>query len=447
MRVYQGPDTAERWETSFQDTVAGWQRVTVPLDDSWSRSDDQPAGAPDDGLSLDEVWGYGFAFPDGGTASGRVAFDLITLDPRPKPAEVTVTTLEDSGEGSLRQALTEVADAGTISFDPSLAGQTLTLTSGQLDVVGSVTIDGPDAGPVTISGGNTSRVVQVAAGTQVSMNDLVIRDGAAAPQGGGILNYGDLDLDRVVVTDNTENSAGPANFQFGGGGIYNGDGATLDLTDSTVSDNTSVAHPGGGIYGFFNSAITITRSTVSGNLSGDVAGGLRSLGTSTVVNSTFSGNTSTVWHGGGIFHTDGQLTVTNSTFAENVAPAGTASGIVVATFGAPASMTLTNSVVEGLNGAFACAVEGGGAATITSGGSNVIGDGSCNPNGTTDQSNTDALLGPLADNGGPTLTHALEAGSPAIGAADAAAAPATDQRGFARDASPDAGAFEFGASP
>ena len=160
-----------------------------------------------------------------------------------------------------------------------------------------------------------------------------------------------------------------------------------------------------------------------------MAGGLRSLGNATVVNSTFSGNVSTAWHGGGIFHTDGQLTVTNSTFAENVAPAGTASGILVATFGAPANMTLTNSVIEGNGGAFACAIEGGGAATITSGGSNIISDGSCNPNGTTDQSFTDALLGPLADNGGPTLTHALGAGSPAIDAADAAACPATISAG------------------
>lgn len=279
------------------------------------------------------------------------------------------------------------------------------------------------------------------------MNDLVIRDGVAAPQGGGIRNDGDLSLDRVVVTDNLENSAAPANFEFGGGGIYNGDGATLDLTDSTVSDNRTANQNGGGIYGFFNSTINVTRSTISGNVGGEVAGGLRSLGDVTIVNSTFSGNTSTEWHGGGIFHTDGQLTVTNSTFTGNVAPAGTASGILVATFGAPASMTLTNSVMEGFGGAFACAIEGGVTATITSGGSNVISDGSCNPNATTDQPNTAAQLGPLADNGGPTLTHALTAGSPAIGAADPAAAPATDQRGFARDAAPDSGAFELGAVP
>ena len=119
-----------------------------------------------------------------------------------------------------------------------------------------------------------------------------------------------------------------------------------------------------------------------------------------------------------------------------------ASGILVATFGAPASATLTNNVLQGFGGAFACAIEGGGAATITSGGFNVISDGSCNPIAS-DQSSTDALLGPLADNGGPTLTHALLAGSPAIDAADSAVCPTTDQRGVARDAACDVGSYEF----
>ena len=188
------------------------------------------------------------------------------------------------------------------------------------------------------------------------------------------------------------------------------------------------------------------RSTVSGNLAADVAGGFRSLGNATILNSTFSANTSTTWHGGGIFHTDGVLTVTNSTFAKNVAPAGTASGILVATFGAPASATLTNNVLEGHLGASACAThtENGGTAAITSGGHNVISDGSCNPDAAKgDQPFKDALLGPLADNGGPTQTHALLAGSPAVDMVDAG--PPVDQRGVTRPQGLrfDSGAFEL----
>jgi beta-glucanase (GH16 family) len=441
VRVYQGSDTAERFETSFTDDFVGWQQMMIPLSD-FTRSADQPAGAPDDGLNLDEVWGYGFALPDG-NASGEVKLDLVYRVLFPPPTELVVTTLDDSSPGSLREALGLIADGGTITFDPSLAGGTIVLTSGQLSIDRSVTIDASAVPGIVVSGDGVSRVFQIEATATVSINDLEVADGVAAPQGGGILNLGTLNLDRVVVRDNTQNAPEPPNFEFGGGGIYNGSGATLNLTDSTVRDNNSVIQPGGGIYGFFGSTINITRSTVSGNFSGDVAGGLRLLSNGTIVNSTFSGNVSTAWHGGGIFHTDGDLTVINSTFTGNVAPDGTASGILVATFGAPANATLTNNVLEGNGGAFACAIEGGGAATITSGGNNIISDGSCNPDGSTDLSNMFALLGALADNGGPTLTHALLTGSPAIDAANTAVCPATDQRGVARDAACDIGSYEF----
>ncbi len=441
VRVYQGPDTAERFESQFVDDFNGWQRVEVPFA-SLVRSADQPDGAPDDGLTLTEVWGYGFSLPDDDNRT--VYLDQVRLEIIPPPTEITVTNLNDSGSGSLREALELIANGGTITFDPALAGGTITLTSGQLTIDSGVTVDASAAAPLTISGGGSSRVIQVGAGVVVDINDIIIRDGVAAPQGGGILNRGVLSLNRVVVTDNVQNAAGPPSFDLGGGGIYNADSSTLNLTDSTVSDNSSTNQPGGGIYGFFNSNVNITNSTVSGNFSGDVAGGLRMLSNANIVNSTFSGNISTAWHGGGIFHTDGNLTVLNSTFTGNIAPAGTASGILVATFGAPASMTLTNSVMEGNGGAFACAIEGGGAATITSGGFNVISDGSCNPIAS-DQSFTDALLGPLADNGGPTLTHALLAGSAAIDMANAAVCPATDQRGVLRPqgAGCDVGSFEY----
>jgi hypothetical protein len=166
-------------------------------------------------------------------------------------------------------------------------------------------------------------------------------------------------------------------------------------------------------------------------------------------NSTISGNSTTGWHGGGMFVTDGVTSLSNSTVAGNTSPTGTSGGLFVGTFGpSSATLELQNTIVSGSSGDECfLAPFGTGAVAINSLGNNVVSDGSCNPNGTTDQSNADAQLGVLADNGGATLTHALGAGSPAIGAANKAAAPTTDQRGFNRDASPDAGAFEFGAAP
>ncbi len=439
VRVYQGPDTAERFETTFTDSVAGWQQVSIPMT-AFARSAVQPAGAPNDGLGLDEVWGYGLAFPNG-TANGEARFDFVQRVPTPPPTELVVTNLDDSGPGSLREALSLIAEGGTITFDPELAGGTLTLSSGQLTVDGSVTVDASAAAPVTISAGGASRVLEVQAGAVVAMNDLVVRDGVAAPQGGGILNFGELSLDRVAVTDNLENSTGTS-FELGGGGIYNGDGAVLNLTDSTVSDNATVAQPGGGIYGFFNSTINITRSTVSGNVGGDVAGGLRSLGTTNVINSTFSGNTSTAWHGGAMFLTDGAVTISNSTIVGNNAPGGTAGGLMVATFGAPVSVSIADNIIAD-NGTYNCQIEGGGAAVLTSLGGNVTTDPSCSLIGSDqDVGPGGALVDVLADNGGPTLTHALLVGSPAIDAA-IGVCPATDQRGVSRDAACDVGAFEF----
>ena len=114
---------------------------------------------------------------------------------------------------------------------------------------------------------------------------------------------------------------------------------------------------------------------------------------------------------------------------------------MVATFGAPVTVTVTNSIVAN-NGTYNCQIEGGGAAVLNSGGNNVFTDPSCNPVGS-DIPVADPLLGPLADNGGPTLTQALLPGSPAIDAANNAVCPATDQRGVARDAACDVGAFEL----
>ncbi|NCD20352.1 MAG: glycosyl hydrolase family protein, partial [Actinobacteria bacterium] len=88
VRVYQGPDTAERFEASFMDDFTGWKQINVPFGD-FTRSVDQPAGAPNDGLGLDEVWGYGFSL----NGLGTVRIDQVRLDapPPPPPAGFIIT--------------------------------------------------------------------------------------------------------------------------------------------------------------------------------------------------------------------------------------------------------------------------------------------------------------------------------------------------------------------
>jgi beta-glucanase (GH16 family) len=438
VRVYQGPDTAERWEATFVDDFAGWREVTVPMTD-FVRSADQPAGAPDDGLGLEEVWGYGFDLPY--PAGGGYQFDLIRRIPFPPPTEITVTNLNSGGDGSLRQALEDIAVGGTITFDPSLANGTIAL-SGPLVVDNDVTVNANDAPGISLDGRGTDRVLIVDPGVAANLSDLTMTNGFGFQLAGCVLNNGSLTLDSVTVTGCTM-TTDAGDFWQGGGGIYNGEGATLSLIDSTVSDNTGWI--GGGVYSFFNTTTLVERSTISGNTALDVGGGIRSLGNADIVNSTISGNTSTNWHGGGAFITDGVVNVRNSTVTDNNAPGGTAGGLFLGTFGdANATLNLQNSIVA-FNGDFGCflAPFGAGEVAINSLGSNVFTDGTCNPIGS-DQVVADAGLGALADNGGPTLTHALLPGSPAIDAADASVCPAIDQRGVARPqgAGCDVGSFE-----
>jgi hypothetical protein len=297
---------------------------------------------------------------------------------------------------------------------------------------------------LAVSGGGSDRVLIVSPGAAVEVSTLTLTEGKGGQLAGCVLNNGSLTLDHVAVRDCVMETGAPEFWQ-GGGGIYNGDGATLNLIDSTVSDNTA-QWSGGGIYSFLNTTTNIERSTISGNVSNDVGGALRLLGNATIINSTISGNQSIGWHGGAIFQTDGDVTIVNSTIASNIAPNWASSTLFIGQFGGGfvPTLTLTNTIITG-NQWYACEkFASGTTGNVVSGGGNVIQDDTCNP-GATDQIVWDALIGPLADSGGPTLTHALLAGSPAIDAADTSVCPAVDQRGAPRDAACDIGSFEFGA--
>ena len=430
VRLYQTRPRPVSFSASFRDDFTGWRQISLPFS----------AFQNADGLALDlsKVHALRFVIPDG--LRNPVLLDQIRLS---APCEVTVTSTADAGVGSLRRALASVCAGGTVNFAGSLANQTITLLSGPLTLGKNVTIDGSAASGLTLSGNNADRVFIVNAGTTATVKHLTVTDGFGFQLAGGILNNGSLTLDHVAVTGNTMTTNAGEYWQ-GGGGIYNGDGATLHLVDSSVTDNQA-GWSGGGVYSFFNTTTTIVRSTISGNVSNDVGGAIRSLGDMTITNSTLSGNRSTGWHGGAIFQTDGDITITNSTVANNIAPDWAPSTFFIGQFGGGfvPTLTLTNTIVTG-NHWYACEkFASGTVGNVVSGGNNLVQDDSCSP-AASDLIGANAQLGPLAANGGPTQTHALLPGSPAIDAANDALCPATDQRGTTRPqgAHCDIGAYE-----
>jgi len=429
VRLYQAQPQPVGFAAAFRDNFAGWRQLSLPF-----TAFRGPRGKA---LDVAAIRSISFELPSG--LRSPVLLDQLRLT---CAADMTVTSTADNGTGSLRKALGSVCMGGTVHFAPALAGKTITNLSA-LTIGKNVTIDGADAPGLTISGGDTVRGFEVGASATATIRSLTISRGYGFQLAGGVLNNGKLTLDHVSVTANTM-ATNAGDFWQGGGGIYNGNGATLSLIDSTVSGNNA-RWSGGGIYSFFNTTTTIVRSTISGNTSNDVGGGIRSLGNVTITNSTISGNTATGWHGGAIFQTDGNITITNSTIANNIGPDWAPSAIFIGQFGGGfvPTLTLTNTIIAG-NHWYACEkFASGTTGNVVSGGHNFVQDASCSPDAS-DQLGGDAGIGPLADNGGPTQTHALLPGSPAIDAADAAASPAIDQRGIARPqgAGYDIGAFE-----
>jgi hypothetical protein len=391
-----------------------------------------------------------------------------------RAATITVTNGNDSGPGSLRQAILRPGSGNTINFAPCLTA--INLTSGELVVDKNLTITGPGAERLTVQRSTTApefRIFDITSSTvTVSISGLTISNGVAGfiggggDKGGGISSAGVLTLTDSTISGN---QAG-----LGGGGVANENG-TMTITRCTISNNsatgdstpnTALGPVGGGVLNSGGSLI-ITNSTISGNScffdsismslgsaegGGVQNGGLLSSGSMTITNCTISGNSVggtglVVGRGGGIANL-GDLQITSSTIAHNSASGGTGAfggGILWGSFGS----TRTGSSIVALNSA-AEGADVTGESPLQSLGYNIIGnnaDAVINSQ-PTDQIGTptapiDPVLGPLTDNGGPTLTHALQVGSPAINRGDPAAPP-QDQRGYGRVGVPDVGAFEYG---
>jgi len=254
-------------------------------------------------------------------------------------------------------------------------------------------------------------------GSSTALTNCTFDSNSATEYGGGMSNDSSSPtLTNCTFTSNSGNS--------GGGMNNNRSDPTLD--NCTFSGND--ANWGGGMRNFWFSSPTLANCTFDSNSARWQGGGMSNYTSSpTLINCTFSGN-SGEW-GGGMSNSQGGPTVYNCTFSGN--SAGYGGGIWNAVIGSP---TLGNTILANSTGGD-CA--GGG--TVTSEGHNLDSDGTCELTAQGDLPNTDPLLGPLQDNGGPTLTHALLTGSPAIdggnpaGCADPWGNPlTTDQRGAPR---------------
>ena len=327
---------------------------------------------------------------------------------------VTVTNANDSGAGSLRQALAAVPAGGTIDFAVGLSGQTIPLAS-ELVLSKGVTIDASGlGGGLSLSGGGATRLFRVIVGGNLTLRSLTLTGGngtgaAGSGFGGAIHNAGTTTVERCTLSGNSASNYG--------GGIHNALAGTLTITDSTFTGN-SVSLYGGAISN--SSVLTLVNSTLSANISGYEGGGIYNdfYGTLTVTNSTFTGN-SAVYYGGAIFN-GSPLSLNSATLAGNSADR-IGGGVYNDFFG---TLTFNNSIIAG-NAAPASANVFGtwaGAFNLTSG---------------------DPQLSPLGHWGGPTQTMPPLPGSPVTDAGGTTAL-VTDQRGMARvlGGGLDLGAFE-----
>ncbi len=430
------------------------------------------------------VWGCSISMASAAVFNVNTTVDAVDSD---TSDGVCLTT---DGECSLRAAIQQ-ANASSDADEVNLPAGTYELSlegikddegaTGDLDVKSEITINGSGADQVAIDGIQSDRVFEVHTGANLTLNSLTVRNGNAGQQtsGGGIQIYqGALTVNDCNITLNgiafgvggginsfrgtvvINRSTVSENYSMNAGGGISNQSGRLTINDSTIRDNGSLAGTisvlGGGIYnasmiGFLH----ISNSTISGNdVSVDGGGIYHLIGTMKITNSTISDNFATR-NGGGLFVHSGSSafgsdgnTLVNVTIANNGADAydstgrGRGGGGIYVEGAVP--MEFTNTIVANSTAGGDCFNNNG---EIMSLGNNLDTDGSCELSSDASSINGgDAGLGNLADNGGPTLTHALLANSEALDAGDNDNCPAIDQRNYARvDSSCDIGAFEDGA--
>lgn len=360
-----------------------------------------------------------------------------TPAPLPAPVTHTVTNSNDSGPGSLRQAVIGAQSGDTINFSSTLNGQAIALTTDQLTINADISIAGPGANLLAIersaNAATQFRIFNVPPDRTVTISGLTIRNGNAHSSsidaGGAIYNDRSwVNVDSCMFINNTANYGGAVC----NAGLREKSGpeehrGTLVVSNSTFKGNSAIF--GGG--GIFNSQVAENPNTDS-----------NSLTYASINNCTFSANAATE-RGGAICNYYGYsnyVDIANSTFSDNYAADGTA------LYNIGSSGSVGNSIFKGTGSGGTVVKDAGGIVLkpLIDRGYNLFSDNPKNTVGNpifyaaTDQFNIDPRLGPLQNNGGSTLTHAPLLDSPAIDrgkdlALDACNAPlGIDQRGFPR---------------
>jgi len=368
----------------------------------------------------------------------------------------TVTSLSDSGAGTLRSTIAASASGDIINF--SVSG-TISLTTTELVIANNLTITGPGAGVLKVSGNNSHRVFNITSGT-VSISDLTISDG------------------RVLGTNGLSASKGE---NVVGGGIQNGAAASLTLTGCIISNNAAIggqggASNGGGGNGFgggiySEAPLILIQCALDGNTAqGGAGGGASGMGgegwgggfyggsTISMIRCSISENNAIAGNGlnpgngiGGGIYSYGTLNLTNCTVANNISSGGfNDSGGGIDNNG---TLTIRSCTIAGNQSDRGGGVRGGGDIGNTILAGNLVNISGTNGSGTFVSSdynfiqstngmtfsgatthnilNVNPLLGPLQNNGGLTRTMALSPGSAAIDKGIRFGAT-NDQRGLLR---------------
>ncbi|MGC2234761.1 MAG: choice-of-anchor Q domain-containing protein [Pyrinomonadaceae bacterium] len=368
-----------------------------------------------------------FSRPGDGDGDGFARADIGAFELR----AVMVSNTADSGAGSLRQALANVAaqgDAVIFNLNVFDSPQLITLTSGELVIPANAafSLNGRGADKLTISGNNQSRIFFINSGANVTIHGVTLTGGngtGAINSGhdGAISSFGSLTLSSSIVRNNSANGNG------GGIGAYLG---TLSVINSTIRNNSTANIGGGGIY-IGDSTGKVIGSTISSNTAAGDGGGIINISsTLAITNSTISGNTSG-GGGGGVsnFGASSTLNITNSTISSNITNNSNGGGI--GNFGGGAVNTRNTIIADNIATGFGTAHDFSG--VLTSQGYNLIE----NTTGTTIIGTTvgnilgqDPQLLPLGNYGGFTQTHALRPNSPAIDKGSAVNGLTADQRGL-----------------